>query len=170
MTSAALTDAIARFTADPSAGQISPTVTASLADGRARLSADPFTWDSDLAPTLGGHNEAPSPVAYLLGGLAGCAVAFLANTLAPQFGVEIEEASAIARCVNDLAGVLGVEGTDPALTRDRRRDARVLAEPAAAGGGHAGGVAATLPRLPRAPRREPRRRHLHARGPRSRRA
>ena len=81
MTSTALTDAIARFTADPSAGRISPTVTASLADGRARLSADPFTWDSDLAPTLGGHNEAPSPVAYLLGGLAGCAVAFLANTL-----------------------------------------------------------------------------------------
>ena len=67
-------------------------------------------------PRPGGHNEAPSPVAYLLGGLAGCAVAFLANTLAPQFGVEIEEASATARCVNDLAGVLGVEGTDPALT------------------------------------------------------
>lgn len=116
MTSTALTDAIARFTADPSAGRISPTVTASLADGRAHLSAGPFTWDSDLAPALGGHNEAPSPVAYLLGGLAGCAVAFLANTLAPQFGVEIEEASATARCINDLAGVLGVEGTDPALS------------------------------------------------------
>jgi hypothetical protein len=124
------------------------------------LPAGAFTWDSDLAPALGGHNEAPSPVAYLLGGLAGCAVAFLANTLAPQFGVEIEEASATARCVNDLAGVLGVEGTDQALT-GIAVEIPVSAEPAAAGGGHAGGVAATLPRLPRAPRRESRRRHLH---------
>ncbi len=47
--------------------QSNPTLTASLANGRARLSTGPFDWDSDLAPALGGYNEAPSPVAYLLG-------------------------------------------------------------------------------------------------------
>jgi uncharacterized OsmC-like protein len=111
----AFSDTVARFTADPSAGRITPTVKATLANGRARLSAGPFNWDSDLSPLVGGHNEAPSPVAYLLGALAGCGVAFLADTLAPQFGVEIEEATATARCGNDLAGLLGVAGADPTL-------------------------------------------------------
>lgn len=115
MTTSAFADTVARFTADPSAGRISPAVTATLANGRARLSAGPFNWDSDLPPAVGGHNEAPSPTAYLLGALAGCAVAFLAGTLAPQFGVEIDDATATARCSSDLAGLLGVDGADPAL-------------------------------------------------------
>src|SRR5215213_4021531 len=98
MMTTTLADSIARFTADPSSGQISPSVTAILANGHARVSAGPFNWDSDLPPTVGGHNEAPSPTAYLLGALAGCAVAFVASTLVPQFDVEIEELSATASC------------------------------------------------------------------------
>ena len=46
---------------------------ATLANGRARLSAGPFNWDADLPAALGGENLAPSPTAYLLGALAGCA-------------------------------------------------------------------------------------------------
>ena len=71
-----------RFTAEPGAAQSAPAVTASLVDGRARLSAGSFTWDADLAPAIGGGNLAPSPTAYLLGALAGCAVAFVHDTLA----------------------------------------------------------------------------------------
>jgi hypothetical protein len=115
MTTNAFAETISRFTADPTAGQITPTVTATLANGRTRLSAGPFNWDCDLPTAVGGHNEAPSPTAYLLGAFAGCAVAFVAATLAPQFQVEIDEVSATATCHTDLAGLLGVGNADPAL-------------------------------------------------------
>jgi uncharacterized OsmC-like protein len=115
MGSTAFADTIARFTSDPSAGHSTPAVTARLADGRARLAAGPFNWDSDLPPTVGGRNEAPSPTAYLLGALAGCAVAFVTDTLAPQFDVEIDDMTATARCSTDVAGLLGVADADPVL-------------------------------------------------------
>jgi uncharacterized OsmC-like protein len=115
MMTTTLADSIARFTADPSSGQISPSVTAILANGHARVSAGPFNWDSDLPPTVGGHNEAPSPTAYLLGALAGCAGAFISATRAAQFDVELEEVSATASCNTNLAGLFGVEGADPVL-------------------------------------------------------
>ena len=78
------------FRAEPDKARSKPTVTATLANGHARLSAGAFNWDADLPAVLGGGNLSPSPTAYLLGALAGCAVAFLRDTLAPQFGVEIE--------------------------------------------------------------------------------
>lgn len=107
---------IDNFTANPDAGRTAPAVSATLANGRARLSAGPFNWDSDLGPAVGGQNLAPSPTAYLLGALAGCAVAFINDTLAPEFDVELAALTATARCGADLAGLLGVEGADPALT------------------------------------------------------
>lgn len=110
-----LAESIARFTTDSSSGRISPSVTATLANNHARLSAGPFNWDSDLPPVVGGHNEAPSPTAYLLGALAGCAVSFVQATLAPQFDVDIEELSATASCGADLAGLLGMDGADARL-------------------------------------------------------
>jgi uncharacterized OsmC-like protein len=110
-----LQESIQRFTADPGAGQITPTVTATLVNGQARLAAGPFNWDSDLPQAVGGRNESPSPTAYLLGALAGCAVAFIHDTLAPQFDVDLTELSATATCTTNLAGLLGVEGTTPDL-------------------------------------------------------
>jgi hypothetical protein len=93
----------ARFRADPSAAKSTPTVTATLVNGRARLSAGPFNWDADLPAALGGENLAPSPTAYLLGALAGCAVAFLHDTLAPGFDVQIDDVTAVACCSTDAA-------------------------------------------------------------------
>ena len=104
-----------RFRADPAAARSAPAVTATLANGRARLSAGPFNWDADLPASLGGGNLAPSPTAYLLGALAGCAVAFLHNTLAPQFGVRIEAITAVARCSADLRGLLAIDDVSPEL-------------------------------------------------------
>jgi uncharacterized OsmC-like protein len=115
----ALTESIERFTADPAAGQISPKVTATLTEGRTRLSAGSFTWETDLPQPVGGHNESPSPTAYLLGALAGCAVAFIHDTLAAQFEVEITELSATAGCTTNLGGLLDVEGTTPKLEQLR---------------------------------------------------
>jgi uncharacterized OsmC-like protein len=106
----------ARFRADPATAHSTPTVTASLVDGRARVTAGAFTWDADLPLTLGGENGAPSPTAYLLGALAGCAVAFLNDTLAPRFEVRIDDVMAVARCSTDQRGLLGLDGVAPDLT------------------------------------------------------
>ena len=105
----------ARFRADPSAARSTPAVTASLVNGHARLSAGAFNWDADLPVALGGGNLAPSPTAYLLGALAGCAVAFLHDTLAPQFDVAIDDVTAVARCATDARGLLGIDGATPDL-------------------------------------------------------
>jgi len=103
------------FRSDPAKAQTRPTVTASLANGRARLSAGPFNWDADLPGVLGGENLAPSPTAYLLGALAGCAVAFLRDTLAPQFGVELDDVTAVAKASSDLRGLIAIDGAAPDL-------------------------------------------------------
>ena len=124
MTSTMLAETEARFRADPSTARSTPTVTATLANGRARLSAGAFNWDADLPAALGGENLAPSPTAYLLGALAGCAVAFLHDTLAPQFGVTVDEVTAVARCSTDSRGLLGIDGVAPDVG-DLRLDIRV---------------------------------------------
>lgn len=106
---------IEKFTADPDAGRSAPAVTATLANGRARLSAGPFNWDADLPPAVGGGNLAPSPTAYLLGALAGCAAVFIRDTLAPQLGLQIDDLTATARCTADARGLLGMAGATPEL-------------------------------------------------------
>lgn len=115
MNAAVLAETEARFRADPSTARSTPTVTATLVNGRARLSAGPFNWDADLPPTLGGENLAPSPTAYLLGALAGCGVAFLHDTLAPRFDVRLDDVSVVARCTSDQRGLLGLDGVAPDL-------------------------------------------------------
>ena len=108
--------AVKQFTEDPAAARTRPVVSAVLANGHARISGGPFNWDSDLPPVVGGGNQAPSPTAYLLGALAGCAVTFINDTLAPEFDVRIDDVRADASCQADLAGLVALEGHDPALT------------------------------------------------------
>jgi len=104
-----------KFRSDPVAARSTPSVTATLTNGHARLSAGAFNWDADLPPALGGQNLAPSPTAYLLGALAGCGVAFLHDTLAPQFGVRIDTVTAVASCASDARGLLGMDDASPEL-------------------------------------------------------
>ena len=115
MNATMLAETEAKFRSDPSTAKSSPTVTATLVNGRARLSAGPFNWDADLPAALGGENLAPSPTAYLLGALAGCAVAFLHDTLAPAFGVQVDDVTAVARASSDARGLLGLDGVAPDL-------------------------------------------------------
>ena len=110
-----LSESVEKMSADAAAGRSKPSVTAELANGRARLSSGPFNWDADLGPAIGGSNLAPSPTAYMLGALAGCAVVFLADTLAPLFDVRIDGITATATCSSDAGGLLGIDGRDPAL-------------------------------------------------------
>ena len=81
--------------AEPGKAQARPTVKAWSDGSQAVIEAGPFSWRADLPPSLGGKNEAPSPVALLLGALAGCAVALLRDTLAPQLGVQVDEVHAV---------------------------------------------------------------------------
>ena len=115
MNATVLAETEARFRADPTKARSTPAVTATLVNGHARLSEGPFNWDADLPLTLGGQNLAPSPTAYLLGALAGCAVAFLYDTLAPQFEVDIVDLTAVARCSSDARGLLALDGVAPDL-------------------------------------------------------
>lgn len=115
MSASTITEAFEKYSAEPTAGQTAPAATATLANGRTRISAGKFNFECDLPPQIGGTGQAPSPTLYLLGALAGCAVSFVANTLAPQFGVVLDDVSATARCTSDLGALLGVDGTEPAL-------------------------------------------------------
>jgi uncharacterized OsmC-like protein len=115
MTTETYQQGVQKLAMDPDSGRVTPIAAARLVNGRARISAGPFNWDADLPPVVGGANQAPSPTAYLLGALASCAVAFIHDMLALEFGVVIDDLSAEARCATDLAGLVGLDGADPRL-------------------------------------------------------
>jgi len=106
---------IGAWTKDPERALGAPVVTARAEDSQAVIQAGPFTWRADLPPALGGTNEAPSPTALLLGALAGCAVVFVRDTLAPQLGVRVDAVEATVRCETDARGLLGIGGAEPDL-------------------------------------------------------
>lgn len=106
---------IEAWTKDPEKALGSPVVTARADESQAVIQAGPFTWRADLPPALGGSNEAPSPTALLLSALAGCAVVFVRDTLAPQLGVRVDAVEAAVRCETDARGLLGIDGAEPDL-------------------------------------------------------
>ena len=105
------------WTNDPEKALGAPVVTARADESQAVIKAGPFTWRADLPPALGGTNEAPSPTALLLGALAGCAVVFVRDTLAPQLGVRVDAVEAAVRCETDGRGLLGIDGAEPDLRK-----------------------------------------------------
>jgi uncharacterized OsmC-like protein len=106
---------IAKWTGEPDQARSAPTVTARAQDSQAVIQAGAFTWRADLPVPLGGTNQAPSPTALLLSALAGCAVVFVRDTLAPQLGIEVKAVEATVRCETDARGLLGMEGAEPDL-------------------------------------------------------
>ena len=103
------------YRANPDGARATPAVRGRLVDGRAELSGGAYTWYADLPPALGGTGSAPTPTQYLLGSIAGCAVAFIHDTLAPQLGIAVDDVSVVARCRADARGLLGLDGTIPDL-------------------------------------------------------
>src|SRR5204862_8125729 len=103
------------YRANPDGARAAPAVRGRLVDGRAELSAGAYTWHSDLPPALGGTGSAPTPTQYLLGALAGCGVAFIHDTLAPQLGIDVDDLTVVARCRSDARGLLGLAGAIPDL-------------------------------------------------------
>jgi len=112
------------FEEQPQKAKTTPTVKAQADGAQAAMEAGPFSWRSDLPEPIGGTNQAPSPTALLLGALAGCAVVFIRDTLAPQLGVRVDAVEATARCEADARGLLGMAGAEPDL-QNIRLDVRV---------------------------------------------
>jgi uncharacterized OsmC-like protein len=101
-----------------------PTVKAHTDGSQAVMEAGLFSWNSDPPEPIGGTNQAPSLTALLLSALAGCAVVFIRDTLAPQLGVRVEGVEATAQCEADARGLLGMAGAEPDL-QNIRLDIRV---------------------------------------------
>jgi uncharacterized OsmC-like protein len=112
------------WAAEPEKAKAKPTVRAYADGAEAVLEAASFSWRADLPTPLGGTDQAPSPTALLLGALAGCAVAFIHDTLAPQFGVRVDNVEATAQCETDFRGLLGMADVAPDLG-SLRLDVRV---------------------------------------------
>lgn len=103
------------WTKEPQKALGAPVVTARAEESQAVIQAGAFTWRADLPPALGGTNEGPTPTALLLSALAGCAVVFVRDTLAPQLGIRVDAVEATARCETDARGLLGIGGAEPDL-------------------------------------------------------
>jgi uncharacterized OsmC-like protein len=110
-----LTRTIDLWQREPERAQGKPTAVGRTQGTRATLQSGSFQWDTDLPEPLGGSGKAPSPTQLLLSALAGCAVVFLNDTLAPQLGVDLEAVAATARCRTDSRGLLGMAGVSPDL-------------------------------------------------------
>jgi uncharacterized OsmC-like protein len=107
------------FEEQPEKARSKPTVKAHADGSQAVMEAGPFSWNSDLPEPIGGTNRAPSPTALLLSALAGCAVVFIRDTLAPALGVRVEAVEATAQCEADARGLLGMADTEPDLQNIR---------------------------------------------------
>ena len=102
--------------AQPDKAKGKPTVIARAEGSKALMEHGSFSWRTDMPASLGGTNEAPSPTALLLSALAGCAVVFIRDTLAPQLGVTLDAVEATAECATDARGLLGMSGVAPDLS------------------------------------------------------
>ena len=115
---------VSLFEEQPEKARSKPAVKAHTEGSQAVMEAGPFSWNSDLPEPVGGSNQAPSPTALLLSALAGCAVVFIRDTLAPQLGVRVDAVEATAQCEADARGLLGMAGAEPDL-QNIRLDVRV---------------------------------------------
>jgi uncharacterized OsmC-like protein len=110
MDPAFIQESIRLWQEDPDQARLKPVIRGRSDGLQVLLEAGPFSWRSDLPPALGGAYAAPSPTALFLSALAGCAVVFIRNTLAPQLGVQVEAVEAVVQCEADLRAALGMDG------------------------------------------------------------
>ena len=76
--------------------------------GEERAHEQATTLDVDHPKVLVGSDQGPTPVEYLLHGLAGCLTAGLANIAAAR-GIELTEVSSTVEGDIDLNGILGLD-------------------------------------------------------------
>ncbi len=106
---------IQQFKEKPETARVAPVVKATTKDNFALVESGNFTFLVDLPEPLGGRNKAPNPTQLILGALAGCAGAFIKDTLAPLIEVSVDAVEVEVRCQADLGGLLGIENVQPDL-------------------------------------------------------
>lgn len=124
MTAQTIEKTAAVWSQEPQKALGKPSVKARSEGTQAVVQAGNFTWRADLPEALGGANKAPSPTALMLSALAGCAVVFIKDTLAPQLGIRVYGVEATVTCETDSRGLLGIDGVEPDL-RNLRLDLRI---------------------------------------------
>lgn len=115
MTAQVIESTIQTWRREPARAFSKPSVQARSQCSKAVMQSGSFTWQADLPPSLGGKNDAPSPTALMLSALAGCAVTFIKDTLAPQLGVRVYNVDATASCEADARGLVGIDSVEPDL-------------------------------------------------------
>jgi uncharacterized OsmC-like protein len=103
------------WTVAPDKAKARPIVNARSDGKQAVLESGSFSWRADMPLALGGSNQAASPTELLLSALAGCAVVFIKDTLAPQLSVQVDAVRATATCSSDARGLIGMDGAAPGL-------------------------------------------------------
>jgi uncharacterized OsmC-like protein len=76
--------------------------------GQEHERAATFTYDADHPTVLVGGDNGPTPVEYLLHGLAACLTAGVANVAAAR-GIDLDEVTSTVEGDIDLQGILGLD-------------------------------------------------------------
>src|SRR5215467_6548369 len=105
MNSDVIKQTIQLWTNEPAKAQVSPLVKARTDGAQAVVETGPFSWRTDMPSPLGGENKAASPMALLLGALAGCAAVLIRDTLAPQLKLRVDSVQAEVKCKTDFRGL-----------------------------------------------------------------
>lgn len=104
---------IQQFKEQPETAKVASIVKATTKDNFVILESGKFAFLVDEPPPLGGGNKAVNPTQLFLGALAGCAGAFIKDTLAPLGGVSIDDVEVEVGCQADLRGLLGIGDVQP---------------------------------------------------------
>ena len=100
---------------EPRSAQGKSQITARSQACQSAMQSGTFAWKADLPEGSSEWNQAPSPTTLLLSALAGGAVVFIKDTLAPQMGLRVYSVEATASCETDSRGLLGIDGVEPDL-------------------------------------------------------
>lgn len=110
-----INESVRMWEAEPAKAKVKPSATARIEGRQVAIESGAFSWRAASPPPLGGTGDAPSPSAYLLGALAGCAAGFITDTIAPQLGIRISSIEATVTCDADFRGLVGIGGVAPDL-------------------------------------------------------
>ena len=109
----AVSDTINHIAENPEAGEATFSVRSTLEQGfRAAVQARDLQFVVDEPENLGGDNEAPNPVEYVLGALAACQEIVI-KTHANQLGIDLESVEVSVEGDIDLKGFFALSGARP---------------------------------------------------------
>ena len=123
----------AKYTADPTSGQLTITVrsvTAGTDPMRSTIAADAnpdWTWESSAHPFAGGFGDAPCSGDILLASLAACQEITL-RMVAAVMGIELETVEIVVEGDMDFLGTMGIDAEVPVGFQEIRTSVSIAAD------------------------------------------